>query len=69
MRVLRQVGIKNCPRYFFNSMTNIMNLDTIVLSINQILFTSTDIVIYEYIKNLDGVNSLHLAFNDVDASF
>ena len=34
-------------------------------------FTSTDSVAYEieYFKNLDGVNSLYLVFNDVDAYF
>ena len=52
-------------------MTNIMNLDTNLLGINQITLTSTDSVIYdiECFKNLDGVNSLYLAFNDVDAYF
>ena len=35
MRTLRQLSIKNCPRYFFNSMTNIMKLDTDLLCINQ----------------------------------
>ena len=52
-------------------MTNIMNLDTNLLSINQISFTSTDIVVYEieYFKNLDGINSLYLLFNNVDAYF
>ena len=59
MRTLRQVGIKNCPGYFFNSITNIKNLDTNLLGINQMTFTSTDSVVYEieYFKNLDGVNS------------
>ena len=48
-----------------------MNLDTDLLGINQILFTSTDIVAYEieYFKDLDGVNSLYFVFNDIDAYF
>ena len=52
-------------------MTNIKNIDANLLSINQIAFTSTDSVIYdiEYFKNLDGVNSLYLVFNDVDFYF
>ena len=52
-------------------MTNIKSLDTILLGINQISFTSTDIVVYEfeYFENLDGVNSLYLVSNDVDAYF
>ena len=71
MKTLRQVNIKNCPNYFFNSMTNIKNLDINLLGINQISFTNTDSVVYdiEYFKNLDDVNSLCLIFNDVDACF
>ena len=71
MRTLRKVGRKNCPGYFFNSITNIKNLDTNLLDINQMKFTNTDSVVYEikYFKNLDGVNSLYLVFNDVDAYF
>ena len=47
-------------------MTNIKNVDTNLLSINQIAFTSTDSVVYgiEYFKNFDSVNSLYLVFND-----
>ena len=71
MKTLRQVSIKNCPNYFFNSMTNIKNLDINLLGINQISFTNTDSVVYdiEYFKNLDVVNSLCRIFNDVDAYF
>ena len=70
MKTLRQVNIKSCPGHFFNSMTNV-NLDMNLLGINQISFTSTDSVVseIEYFKNLDGVNSLYLVFNDVDAYF
>ena len=34
-------------------------------------FTSTDSFVYEieYFKNLEGVNSLYVIFNDVDAYF
>ena len=71
MKTLRQVNIKNCPNYFFNSMTSIKNLDTNLLSINQISFTSTDSVVYdiEYFKNLGGVNSLCFVFNDEDGCY
>ena len=69
MKTLRQVNIKNSQNYFFNSMTNIRNFDANLLSINQIAFTSTDSVIYGYFKNLDGVNSLYLVFNDVEVYF
>ena len=69
MKTLRQVNIKNCPNYLFNSMTNIKNLDTNLLGINQISFTNTDSVVNEYFKNLDGINSLYFIFNNVDAYF
>ena len=69
MKTLRQVNIRNHRNYFFNSMTNLKHFDPNFLSINQISFKSTDCVIYniKYFKNLDGVNSLYLTFNDVDA--
>ena len=71
MEILRKVNIKNCSNYFCNSMTNIKNLDTNLLGINKISFTSTDSIVYgiEYFKNRDGVNSLYLDFNDVGACF
>ena len=71
MKTLRQVNIKYSPNYSFNSMTNIKYLDTNLLAVDQITFTSTDSVVCdtEYFKNLDGVNSLYLVFNDVDAYF
>ena len=52
-------------------MTSIKNLDTNLLGINQMTFASTGSVGYgiKYFKNLDGVNSLYLIFNDVDAYF
>ena len=52
-------------------MTNTKNFDANLLGINQIVLTSTDSAIYdiEYFKNLDGVNSLYLVFNDVNAYF
>ena len=51
MKTLRQVNIKHCPGYFFNSMTNIKNLDTNLLCINQRSFTGTDSVIYDREKH------------------
>ena len=68
MKTLKQVNKKNRQNYFFNSMTNIKNFDSNLLSIDQISFKSTDCVIYdiEYFKNLNSKNSLHLVFNNVD---
>ena len=66
MKTLIQVTSlhKKLSRVPFNSMTNIKNLDTNLLGINQVTFTSNDSVVYdiEYFKNLDGVNSLYLVF-------
>ena len=38
MRILRQVNIKNCQNYFFNSMINIKNFNPNLLNIDQISF-------------------------------
>ena len=46
MKTLRQVNIKNCQNYFFNSMTNIKNFDSSLLSIDQLLFKTILIVLY-----------------------
>ena len=35
MRTFRQIDIKNCSGYFFNSIANIVSLDTNLLGINQ----------------------------------
>ena len=47
MITIKKVNIKNCP-YFFNSMTNVKNVDPNLLSIDKISFEkNTDCVIYE----------------------
>ena len=38
MKTLRHVNIKNRQNYFFNSMTNIKNFDSSLLSIGRISF-------------------------------
>ena len=52
-------------------MTNIKNLDTNLLAVNQITFTNTNSVVcgIEYFKNLDSINFLYLVYNDADAYF
>ena len=69
MKTLRQTNVKNRQNYFFDNMSNIKHFYLNLLSINQILFKSTDCVIYdiEYFKNLDGANFLYPVFNNVDA--
>ena len=64
MIAYRELNIKNCPKYIFSCMTNIMKLDTSLLGVNQISFIDDNAVIYEieYFKGLDDTTSLHRAF-------
>ena len=68
MRTYREISIKNCPEYIFDSMTNIKRLDT---NVNQLSFINDDDVNYEinYSENCDNSYPLHLLFNDVDVYF
>ena len=68
MRTIRQVNIKNRQDYFFNDITNIGDFDLNLLNMNQMAFKSNGSIIYEikYIKNLNGSNSLYLAFNNLE---
>ena len=49
-------------------MINIKDFDPSLLNIDQLLFESNKLVVYniEYIKNLDSSNSLYLIFNNLD---
>ena len=47
MKTVRQGNIKNRQHYFFNSISNIKNLDPSLLVIDKAPFKSTDDVIYE----------------------
>ena len=49
MRTLRQITIKNCQNYSFNSIISIKNFDPNLFSIDQISFKSTAIYHIEYI--------------------
>ena len=68
MRTIRQVNIINRQDYFFNDITNIGDFDSNLLNMDQMAFKSNDSIIYEikYIKNLNGSNSLYLAFNNLE---
>ena len=50
-------------------MTNINDFDSSLLNINDVLFESNKLIMYniKYIKNLGGLNSLYLVFNNLDA--
>ena len=51
MITIKQINIENRQYYFFNDMINIKSFDPNLLSIDNISFKSTDVVIYniEYI--------------------
>ena len=72
---LKKINLKDCPYYFFTNMINIKNIDTNLLTIDNISFKNTDAVInnIKYItmksfdvENSDSENPLCLIFNDVD---
>ena len=68
MKTIRQINIENRQNYFFNDMNNINDFDPALLNIDQVLFESNKLVMYDikYIKNLNP-DSLYLVFNNLDA--
>ena len=50
-------------------MTNINDFDPSLLIIDEELFESNELVMYDikYIKNLNSLNTLYLVFNNLDA--
>ena len=50
-------------------MTNIKDFDPSLLNIDHLLFENNKLIAYniEYMKNLNGSNSLYLVFNNLDA--
>ena len=69
MKTIRQINIENRQNVFFNDMTNINDLDPGLLNIDEVLFESNELIIYDikYIKNLNSADYLYLAFNNLDA--
>ena len=56
-------------KIIFNDMTNINDFDPSLLNIDEILFESDELIMYDikYIKNLNSSDSLYLVFNNLDA--
>ena len=50
-------------------MTNANDFDPSLLNIDEVLFESNELIMYDikYTKNLNSLNTLHLVFNDLDA--
>ena len=69
MKTIRQINIENRQNYFFNDMTNIHDFHPSLLNIDEVLFESDELVMYDikYIKNLNSSDSLYLVFNNLDA--
>ena len=65
MKTIRQIDRLG---YFFNDMANINDFDPSVLNIDKKSFKSDELIIYDikYIKNLNSLNTLYLAFNNLD---
>ena len=65
MKTIRQIDRQG---YFFNDMANINDFDPSVLNIDEKSFKSDELIIYDikYIKNLNSLNTLYLAFNNLD---
>ena len=50
-------------------MANINDFDPNLLNIDEVLFKSNELIMYDikYIKNLNSLNTLYLVFNNLDA--
>ena len=68
MKTIKQINIGNRQSYFFNGMTNINDFDPSVLNIDELLFQSNKLIMYDikYIKYLNSLNSIYLSFNNLD---
>ena len=62
MKTIRQMNIENRQSYFFNEMTNINDFDPSLLNIDEVLFESNKLIMYDikYVKNLNSLNTLYL---------
>ena len=69
MKTIKQINIENRLKYFFNDMTNVNDFDPSLLNIDEVLFESNKLIMYDikYIKNLNSLDSLYLVFNNLDA--
>ena len=56
-------------RVFFNDMANINDFDPSLFNIDEVLFESNELTMYDikYIKNLNSLNTLYFVFNNLDA--
>ena len=69
MKTIRQINIENRQDYLFNDMTDINDFDPNFLNIDEVLFESNELIMYDikYIKNLNSSDSLYLVFNNLYA--
>ena len=71
MKTTRQLNIEDRSGYFFNDMTNILEFDQSLLDIDEVSFRNDKLIVHDvkYIKNLNGLNTLYLVFNNLDGYF
>ena len=69
MRTIKQINIENRQSYFFNDLTNISDFDPNLLNIDQVLFESDKLSMYDikYIKDLNSSNSFYLVLSNLNA--
>ena len=56
MKTIRQINIGNRQGYVFNDMTNVNDFVPSLLNIDEVLFKSNELIMYDikYIKNLNN---------------
>ena len=66
MIVARQLNIKDKEGHFFTDMININNFDPGLLHVDRTALDHDFVYDIRYVKNLNKMDSLYIAFNDLD---
>ena len=71
MKITRQLTIEDRSDYFLSGMTNINDFDPSLLNIDKVSFRNDELTMYDikYIQNSNILNTLYLAFNNLDGVF
>ena len=71
MKVTRQLNIRDKSGYFFTDVINVNSFGPNLLHADRTVVIYYDFVNYDikYVKNLNKMNNLYLAFNKLDAVF
>ena len=70
MTVTRQLNINDEEGHFFSNMININDFDPSFLYVDRTAIDH-DFIVYDvnYVKSLNKIDSLYIAFNDLDVIF